>query len=121
MPDLSAREFGVAQRQQTVEEVRETLVERLSWQTARRDDQPVARAVHEGEELDGVFPLGEVGLLDEFYHFLDSTGVLAEITALDLPGVERVFLPVVQFVLLYLLKTLLGIESMNALPALLFS
>jgi hypothetical protein len=111
----------MAKRQQTVEEVRETVVERLTWRTARRDDPQVARAVHAGEELDAIFPLGEVGLLDEFYHFLDVTGVLAQFTALDLPGVERVFLPVVQFVLLYLLKTLLGIESMNALPALLFS
>lgn len=111
----------MAKRQQTAEDVRETLVERLTWQTTRRDDQQVAQAVHAGEELDAVFPLGEVGLLDEFYHFLDVTGVLTEITALELPGVARVFLPVVQFVLLYLLKTLLGIESMNALPALLFS
>lgn len=111
----------MTKRHQAVEEVRETLVERLTWQTARRDDPQVAQAVHGGEELDAVFPLGEVGLLDEFYHFLDLSGALAQITALDLPGVERVFLPVVQFVLLYLLKTLLGIESMNALPALLFS
>lgn len=111
----------MAKRQQTAAEVRETVVERLTWQTARRDDQQVAQAVHGGEELDAVFPLGEAGLLDEFYHFLDVTGVLTQITALELPGVERVFLPVVQFVLLYLLKTLLGIESMNALPALLFS
>lgn len=111
----------MAKRQQTAAEVRETLVERLTWQTARRDDQQVAQAVHTGEELDAVFPLGEVGLLDEFSHFLDVTGVLTPITALELPGVERIFLPVVQFVLLSLLKTLLGIESMNALPALLFS
>jgi Transposase DDE domain len=111
----------MTKRKQAVEEIRETLVERLTWQTARRDDPQVAQAVHGGEELDAVFPLGEVGLLDEFYHFLDLSGALAQITALDLPGVERVFLPVVQFVLLYLLKTLLGIESMNALPALLFS
>jgi hypothetical protein len=111
----------MAKRRQSAAEVHETLVERLSWQAARRDDQQVAQAVHAGEELDAVFPLGEVGLLDEFYHFLDVTGVLVEIRALDLPGVERVFVPVVQFVLLYLLKTLLGIESMNALPALLFS
>jgi hypothetical protein len=111
----------MAKREQTAGDVREALIERLTWQTARRDDPQVAQAVHAGEELDAVFPLGEGGLLDEFYHFLDVTGVLTQITALELPGVERVFLPVVQFVLLYLLKTLLGIESMNALPALLFS
>jgi DDE family transposase len=111
----------MAKRQQTVAEVKETLVERLRWQTARREDQPVAAAVHAGEELDAVYPLGDVGLLDEFYHFLESSGVVTLIATLELPGVKRVFVPVVQFVLLYLLKTLLGIGSMNALPTLLFS
>jgi hypothetical protein len=111
----------MAKRQQTTEEVKDTLVERRSWQAAQRDDWAVAQAVHAGEELDAVYPLGEVGLLDEFSHFLDVSGVLVLLTTLDLPGVKRVFLPVVQFVLLYLLKTLLGIEAMNALPALLFS
>jgi hypothetical protein len=111
----------MAKRQQTTEEVKETLVERLAWQTAGRDDRHAAQAVHAGEELDAVYPLGEVGLLDEFYHFLEISGVLTLIARLELPDVQRVFLPVVQFVLLYLLKTLLGIESMNALPTLLFS
>ena len=38
-----------------------------------------------------------------------------------LPGVKRVLIPVTQLVVLYLLKTLYGIASMNALPPLLFS
>jgi hypothetical protein len=75
----------MAKRQQTIEDVRETVVARLTWRTARRDDGQVAQAVQAGEELDAVFPLGEVGLLDEFYQFLDGSGVLAQITALELP------------------------------------
>lgn len=111
----------MAKRQQTVGDVKEIVVERLTWQLARRDDDEVAQAVHGGEELDAVHPLGEVGLLDEFFHFLDVSKVLPLLGGLELPAVKRVFVPVVQFVLLYLLKTLLGIESMNALPVLLFS
>lgn len=86
-----------------------------------RNDRAVAEAIHVGAELDAVYPLSEVGLLDAFYHFLENQGILAEFATLRLPSVQRVFLPVIQFVLLYLLKTLLGIESMNALPSLLFS
>ena len=111
----------MVKRQQTSDDVRAAIVERLTWQVAQRLDPEVAGAIHAGEELDAVYPLGEVGLLDEFYHFLESSGVLAELATLKLTPVERVFLPVTQFVLLYLLKALLGIESMNALPALLFS
>src|SRR5581483_2810006 len=111
----------MAKPQQTLTEVNETVVERLNWRVAARDDRAVAGMIHDGAELDAVYPLGEVGLLDEFYHFLESQEILAEFAALPLPSVQRVFLPVIQFVLLYLLKTVLGIESMNALPPLLFS
>lgn len=111
----------MAKREQTLTDVKEAIVERLDWQVAARDDRRVAEAIHAGAELDAVYPLGEAGLLDQFYHFLESQGILAEFARLDLPSVQRVFRPVIQFVLLYLLKTLLGIDSMNALPALLFS
>ena len=111
----------MVKREQTPDEVKEILRERLSWEVAEREDAEVARAVHAGEELDAVHPLGEVGLLDEFFHFLQVSQVLPLLGDLDLPPVKRAFLPVVQFVLLYLLKTLLGIDSMNALPVLLFS
>jgi hypothetical protein len=111
----------MAKREQTTDEVKETLVERLTWQVAERDDREVARAVRGGEELDAVHPLGEVGLLDEFFHFLQVIHVLPLLGNLDVPLVKRAFVPVIQFVELYLLKTLLGIDSMNALPVLLFS
>jgi hypothetical protein len=39
----------------------------------------------------------------------------------QLPGVQRVLIPTVQFVLLYPLKVLFGHESMNQLPRVLFS
>lgn len=97
------------------------VVERLAWQTAQRDDAHVAQALHQGAELDAVYELSEAGLLDEFFHFLEITGVRALIGQMTLPSVERVLIPVVQMVLLYLLKTLYGIASMNALPPLLFS
>jgi hypothetical protein len=45
-------------------------------------------------------------------------GVLEE---LALPGVQRVLVPTVQFVLLYVLKVLVGGQSMHELPRVLFS
>jgi len=95
--------------------------DRLLWQAATRDDARVAQALHTGEEVDAIHELSEAGLLDGFFHFLDLTGVRDEIGAVHLPGQERVLIPLVQMVVLYLLKVLLGIPSMNALPALLFS
>lgn len=117
----TAKGDGMVSRQQSSGDIKRTIVERLSWQAARRDDATVARAVYEGAEVEAIYNLDEAGLLDEFYAFLARIGFLSLVAGLDLPGVERVLIPVVQFILLYLLKTLLGIESMNSLPALLFS
>lgn len=97
------------------------VVERLRWQTATRDDKRVAQAIHGGQELDAMHELSEAGLLDEFFAFLEEVGVMQEMEDLSLPGVERVLIPTVQFVLLYLLKVLFGVESMNSLPQHLFS
>jgi len=111
----------MAGEQQTRRGVRQIAVSRLDWRSARRDDHAVAAAIHAGAEIDALYNLDEGGLLDAFYHFLEQIGFLGLIADLTLPGVKRVLLPVMQFVLLYLLKTLYGIASMNALPPLLFS
>lgn len=102
-------------------ETTSAVVERLSWQTAQRDDRRVAQALDGEQEIDAMHELSEAGLLDEFFHFLEQLGVMQVIEKMDLAGLQRVLVPVVQFVLLYMLKVLLGIASMNALPRLLFS
>ncbi len=97
------------------------VMERLNWQLAWRDDSRVAQALYAGEEIEEIHELSEAGLLDEFFVFLEEVGMMAVLERLELPGVQRVLIPTVQFVLLYLLKVLFGGESMNALPRWLFS
>jgi len=111
----------MAKQTDSAEAIRERAIGRLDWQTAQRDDQRVAQAVHDGEELDAVYELSEAGLLDEFFAYLEALGVPALVSRLVFAEVERVLIPLAQFVTLYLLKTLYGIASMEALPALLFS
>ena len=95
--------------------------ERLAWQVATRDDAQVAQALYAGEEIEEMHELSEAGLLDEFFVFLEESGMMAVLEQQELPGVQRVLIPTVQFVLLYLLKVLIGAESMNELPRVLFS
>ena len=95
--------------------------ERLNWQVARRDDARVARALYAGEAVEEMHELSEAGLLDEFFTFLEESGMLAMWEQQELPGVQRVLIPTLQFLLLYLLKVLVGAESMNELPRVLFS
>ncbi len=97
------------------------VMDRLNWQLARRDDKRVAQALYAGEELEEMHELSEAGLLDEFFVFLEEIGMLEVVEQLELPGVQRVLVPTVQFVLLYVLKVLYGGQSMNELPRVLFS
>jgi hypothetical protein len=97
------------------------VMERLSWQLASRDDAQVAQALYAGAEIEEMHELSEAGLLDEFFVFLEDVGMMQVFEQMRLPGVQRVLVPTVQFVLLYLLKVLFGGQSMNELPHWLFS
>jgi hypothetical protein len=106
---------------QTREDRSANLAERWGWQGARRDDARVARRLYRKEVVNGVYRLDEGALLDDIVYFLHEWGVVDWLG--DVPGtaVQREMGPVIQYLLLYSLKTLFGIESMNAWPALLFS
>src|SRR6266699_1100760 len=94
--------------------------ERLNWKLACRDDARVAQGLYAGEEIEEMHELSDAGVLDEFFVFLEETGILRAFEQVSLPGVKRVLVPTVQFVLLYFLKVLFGSSSMNALPRVLF-
>src|ERR671924_2232309 len=106
---------------QTRDETTRNLAERLCWEVARRDDARVARRLYRKQVVDGVYRLDEGALLDDFFHFLQVLGVVDLMERVQGTAIQREMVPAVQYLLLYGLKTLFGIESMNALPALLFS
>ncbi len=95
--------------------------ERLNWKLAYRDDVKVAQGLYAGEEIEEMHELSDAGLLDEFFVFLEELGMMQTFEQMRLPGVKRVLVPTVQFVLLYLLKVLVGGQSMHELPRVLFS
>src|SRR2546421_9954502 len=95
--------------------------DRLHWQVACRDDTKVGQALYAGEPIDEMHHLSDAGLLDEFFVFLKDVGMLEAFEQVSQAGVKRTLVPTVQFVLLYVLKVLLGAESMNELPRVLFS
>jgi hypothetical protein len=106
---------------QTREDVAQNLAERLCWQAARRDDSRVARRLYRRQVVDGVYRLDEGALLDDFFYFLQQLGVVDWLSDVRSTTIQREMVPVVQYSLLYSLKTLFGVDSMNALPPLLFS
>ena len=107
--------------EQTREASAQKLAERLCWQAARRDDSRVARRLYRKQVVDGVDRLDEGAMLDDFFHFLQALGVMDLLADVQGTAIQRVRVPFVPYVLRYGLKTLFGIERMNALPAWLFS
>jgi hypothetical protein len=103
------------------DEIPQNLAERLCWEVARRDDARLARRLYRKQLVDGGYRLDEGAVLDDFFNFLDQVGVMALLAEVHGAAIQRAMLPCVQYVLLYSLKTLFGIESINALPTLLFS
>ncbi len=95
--------------------------ERLNWRVAWRDDAKVAEGLYAGEAIEEMQELSDAGVLDEFFVFLEEVGILRACEQVSLPGVKRVVVPTVQFVLLYFLKVLFGSASMNELPRVLIS
>jgi Transposase DDE domain len=106
---------------QTQDEITQNVAERLCWEVARRDDSRVARRLYRKQEVDGVYRLDEGAVMDDFFHFLQAIGVMALLEEVHGAAIQREMVPCVQYVLLYGLKTLFGLESMHALPSLLFS
>jgi hypothetical protein len=106
---------------QTRDETTQNLAERLCWEVASRDDSRVARRLYRKQVIDSVYRLDEGAVLDDFLHFLQSLGVMTLFEQACAAGIRREMVPFVHYVLLYGLKTLFGIERMNALPSLLFS
>jgi len=106
---------------QNKEEVTTNLVERLDWRFARRDESRIARRLWKKQTVDAIYSLEEGAILDAFVHFMDEVGVLSRWQALQGEGIQREMVDFFQYVMLYGMKTLFGIEAMNALPSLLFS
>ena len=106
---------------QTRDETTRNLAERLCWEVAHRDDLRVARRLYRKPIVDGVYRLDEGAVLGDFFHFLRAIGVMALLEQAYGTAIQRAMLPFMQYALLYGLKTLFGLESINALPSLLFS
>ena len=106
---------------QTRDEITQNLAERMCWEVARRDDTRIARRLYRKQVVDGVYRLDEGAVWDDFFPFLQAMGVMELLAEAHGAAIQREMVPFVQYVLLYGVKTLFGIERIHALPNLLFS
>jgi hypothetical protein len=97
----------------TQEQMQNTLVERLFWHTAERDDSRVAQHLFYRKEMDTVYTLDEATLFDFFFHYLREIEVFPLLENLDPQTQERQNLPFLQLVLIFLMKVIGSIPKME--------
>lgn len=103
-PYAKAHFMGLVQR------ASQKIVERLSWCTAHKDQAGIAKDLAEGKDISEVYGLGEAGLFDEFFYFLDQFGFMDLFNKLDPNIAEResnVKFPAV--ILIYLMRIVAGV------------
>ena len=97
------------------------LLKSLGWNPAIRDDKEILDALQDGKDLEEIYTLTEEGLLDPFFEFIDEANVSECLKDIKQQDYQRVMISIVLMTLTYMVKLLIGIPSMNAMPELLFS
>jgi hypothetical protein len=97
----------------TREQMQNTLIERLFWHTAERDDAKVADHLYCRKEMDSVYTLDEATLFDFFFHYLREIEVFPLLEELDPETQKRENIPFLQFVLVYLMRVIGSIPKME--------
>ncbi len=86
------------------------IAERLTWCTASRAQVGIAQDLAEGNDISEVYGLGEAGLFDEFFYFLEELGFMGSFLQLDPGNTQRtsnVKFPAV--ILIYLMRIVAGL------------
>lgn len=87
------------------------IAERLTWCTAHKDQAGIAKDLADGKDISEVYGLGEAGLFDEFFYFLDQFGIMELFRKLDPKITQResnVKFPAV--ILIYLMRIVAGLS-----------
>lgn len=58
-----------------LEKASTNIFNRLSWHTGLKDQAAIAADLASGKDIQAVYGLGEAGLFDEFFCFLDEIGI----------------------------------------------
>ena len=72
-----------------VKRASQKIADRLTWCTAHRDQAGITKDLAEGKDISEVYGLGEAGLFDEFFYFLEQLGFMALFKKLDPNVTER--------------------------------
>jgi hypothetical protein len=105
----------------TREQMQDILCNRLFWHTAERDDAIVAHHLFHRREMDVVYSMDEATMFDSFFNYLQEIEVFPFLEYLDPQKQRRKNVPFIQLVLVFLMKVVGSIKSMEELSDLLLT
>lgn len=97
----------------TQQQMQHTIVQRLFWHTAERDEAKVADHLFRHQQMDSVFTLDEAVLFDSFFHYLREIQVFPLIEEITPHKQQREHVPFLQFILIFLMKVIASIPKME--------
>ena len=87
------------------------IANRLTWHTASRDQAGIANDLADGKDIPEVYGLGEAGLFDEFFYFLEHFGIVNLFAGLDPKSKERKSsVPFMAVIYIYLMRIVAGLK-----------
>ena len=94
-----------------INDAAEKIADRLTWHTANRDQAGIAKNLADGQDIHEVYGLGEAGLFDEFFYFLDHLGFKDLFMGLD-PKSKKLEsrVPFMAIIFIYLMRIVAGLK-----------
>lgn len=87
------------------------ITDRLTWHTANRDQAGIAQDIADGKDIPEVYGLGEAGLFDEFFYFLDHFDFKDLLMGVDPKNKKRKSnVPFMCVILIYLMRIVAGLK-----------
>jgi len=105
----------------TRDQLQETLCDRLFWHTAERDDAKVADHLFHRREMDVVYAMDEATLFDCFFKYLQEIELFPHLEHIDPKKQRRKNIPFFQIVLVFLMKVIGSIKTMDEISDLLLT
>ena len=94
-----------------INDASQKIADRLTWHTANRDQAGIAKDLADGNDIPEVYGLGEAGLFDEFFCFLDHFGFKDLFMGLDPKSKQRESkVPFMAVIFIYMMRIVAGLR-----------
>jgi len=94
-----------------IAEASQNITDRLTWHIADRDQAGIAKNLADGQDIPEVYGLGEAGLFDEFFCFLDQFGIKDLFMGIEPISKKRKSkVPFIAVIFIYLMRIVAGLK-----------